>query len=210
MCDYLNDPRATTNKMFKGDTASKPGFPSGNMIKDSANAGDARDAGSVPASGRSPRVGNGNPLQYSCLENPMDRETWWAVVHRVAKSQTQMTDWTHTELVSQCAKLLQSCLTLYNPMDCIAHQVPWILQAKILEWAAMSFSRGSSWPRDWICVSYEIESASFMFPSLAGGFFTSSSTWEALSKPIVEIRKNHEKTQLLQMDKEIKGNEDKE
>ena len=35
MCDYLNDPRATTNKMFKGDTASKPGFPSGNMIKDS-------------------------------------------------------------------------------------------------------------------------------------------------------------------------------
>ena len=71
--------------MFKGDIANKPGFPSGKVIKTlSANAG---DAGSVPGSGRSPRVGNGNPLQYSCLENPMDRETWRAIVHRVAKNQ---------------------------------------------------------------------------------------------------------------------------
>ena len=53
-----------------------------------ANAGDIRDTGSIPGSGRSPERGHGNLLQYSCLENPMDREAWWATVHRVAKSQT--------------------------------------------------------------------------------------------------------------------------
>ena len=47
-----------------------------------------RDVSSIPGSGRSPGVGHGNPLQYSCLENPMDRGAWWATVHRVAKSQT--------------------------------------------------------------------------------------------------------------------------
>ena len=52
----------------------------------------ARDVGSVPGSGRSPGVGNGNPLQYSCLESPMDRGAWWATVHGVAKSQTQLNE----------------------------------------------------------------------------------------------------------------------
>ena len=53
-----------------------------------ANAGDLRDTDSIPESGRSPGRGNGNPLQYSCLENPMDREAWRATVHGVAKSWT--------------------------------------------------------------------------------------------------------------------------
>ena len=53
-----------------------------------ANAGDLRDAGSILGSGRSPGEGHGNPLQYSCLENLMDRGTWWATIHRVAKSRT--------------------------------------------------------------------------------------------------------------------------
>ena len=53
-----------------------------------ANAGDIRDAGSVPESGRSPGGGHGDPLQYSCLENPMDRGAWWAMVHRVAELDT--------------------------------------------------------------------------------------------------------------------------
>ena len=53
-----------------------------------SNVGDIRDAGSIPGSGRSPGGGHGNPLQYSCLENPMDREVWQAIVHRVAKSHT--------------------------------------------------------------------------------------------------------------------------
>ena len=48
----------------------------------------AGDLGSIPGSGRSPGEGNGNPLQYSCLENPMDGGAWWATVHGVAKSQT--------------------------------------------------------------------------------------------------------------------------
>ena len=53
-----------------------------------ANAGDVRDKSLIPGLGRSPREGHGNPLQHSCLGNPMDRGTWWATVHRVAKSWT--------------------------------------------------------------------------------------------------------------------------
>ena len=53
-----------------------------------ASARDARDVGSIPGSGRSPGEGNGNPLQYSCLGNSMDRGAWQATVHRVAKSWT--------------------------------------------------------------------------------------------------------------------------
>ena len=55
-----------------------------------ACAGDIRDVGWVPGSGRSPGGGHDNPLQYSCLENPMDRGAWWAVVHRVTKSWKQL------------------------------------------------------------------------------------------------------------------------
>ena len=55
-----------------------------------ANAGDVRDMGSVPGVGRSPGGGHGNPLQYSSLENRMDRAAWWAAVHGVTKSQTQL------------------------------------------------------------------------------------------------------------------------
>ena len=52
-----------------------------------ANSGDIRDMGSIPGMGRSPGGEYGNPLQYSCLENPMNREAWWATVHGVTKSQ---------------------------------------------------------------------------------------------------------------------------
>ena len=52
----------------------------------------AGEQGSIPGSGRFPREGNGNPLQYSCLENPMDRGAWQATVHEVPKSQTQLID----------------------------------------------------------------------------------------------------------------------
>ena len=61
------------------------------VVKNSpANAGDKRDTGSITGSGRSSGEGHGNPLQYSCLENPMDREAWWAVVYRVTKSRTRL------------------------------------------------------------------------------------------------------------------------
>ena len=59
------------------------------MLKNQpANAGDLRDACLIPDSGRSPGGRHGNPLQYSCLENPMDRGAWQTIVHRVAESQT--------------------------------------------------------------------------------------------------------------------------
>ena len=63
------------------------GFPNGLVDKESAcNAGDTGDGGGlIPGLGRSPGDGHGNPLQYSCLENPMDKEAWWATVQRVAK-----------------------------------------------------------------------------------------------------------------------------
>ena len=62
---------------------SEKGFPGGSDDKESAC--NAEDLGSIPGSGRSPGEGNGNPLQYSCLENPMDRGSSWATVHGVTK-----------------------------------------------------------------------------------------------------------------------------
>ena len=60
-----------------------------------ANAGDLGHTGLIPELGRSPGEGNGNPLQCSCLENPMDREAWQAITHGVRKSRTQLSNWTH-------------------------------------------------------------------------------------------------------------------
>ena len=66
-------------------------FPSGSVGKESAcNAGEARDMGLISGSGRSPGEGHSNPLQCSCLENPLDRGAWLVAVHGVAKSQTQL------------------------------------------------------------------------------------------------------------------------
>ena len=64
------------------------------------------DMGSIPGLGRSPGEGNGNPLQYSCLENPMDGGAWRAAVHGVAKSRTRLSDFTVTFLVPQMVKNL--------------------------------------------------------------------------------------------------------
>ena len=66
------------------------GFPGGSDGKESAcNAG---DLGSIPELGRSPGGGRGDPLQYSCLENPVDKGAWWATVHGVAESQARLSD----------------------------------------------------------------------------------------------------------------------
>ena len=64
-----------------------------------ANAGTIGVTGSITGLRRSHGGGNGNPLQYSCLENSMDRGVWWATVHQVAKNQTQLSDWTHINLL---------------------------------------------------------------------------------------------------------------
>ena len=80
-----------------------------------ANTGDVRDKGSILGSGKSPGGGNGNPLQYSCLENPTDRAASWATVHRVAKSQTWLKrlstcEWWESEgsWVPRCSEVLQA------------------------------------------------------------------------------------------------------
>jgi len=65
-----------------------------------ANGGDARDRGSIPGFGRSPGVGNGNAYQHSCLENPMDKGAWLAIVHGVTESWTRLS--THTHIRAQC------------------------------------------------------------------------------------------------------------
>ena len=68
------------------------GFAGGSDSEVSAH--NAGDPGSIPGLGRSPGEGNGNPLQYSCLEHSMDGGAWWATVHRVAKSQTRLSNFT--------------------------------------------------------------------------------------------------------------------
>ena len=74
-------------KQYRGIGASQVAL----VVKNQpASAGDIRDVGSIPGLGRSPGAGHGNPLQYSCLENPMDRGAWRATVHRVAKSRTRL------------------------------------------------------------------------------------------------------------------------
>ena len=89
-----------------------------------------------------------------------DGEAWRAEAHGVTKSQshTRLSDWTRTILKIQKVVCLvaQSCLTLFNPMDCSppGSSVHGILQARILEWVAIPFSRGSSWPRDQTQVSH--------------------------------------------------------
>ena len=68
-------------------------LPGGPVVENMpASAGGARDVSSIPGSGRSPGVGNGNPLQYSCLGNPIERGVWWAAVQGVAKSWTRLSD----------------------------------------------------------------------------------------------------------------------
>ena len=69
------------------------GFPDGSPGKESAcNAGSTGDVCLISGSGRSPGEGNGNPLQYSCLKNPMDGGAWWAAAHRIIKRRTQLSD----------------------------------------------------------------------------------------------------------------------
>ena len=85
------------------------------MVKKlSTNAGDRRDAGSIPGSGRSPRGRNGNPLQYSCLENFMDKRAWQATVHRVAKSWTPL-----KRLSTQAAHRYTSSKSIHKSMGVI-------------------------------------------------------------------------------------------
>ena len=107
------------------------------------------DSGLIPGSGRSSGEGNGNPLQYSCLESPMDSGAWWATICGIAKSQSWLSDLTlHYILSFNKVKVLlaQSCPTLWDPMDWspLGSSVHGTLQARILKQVANPFFRGSS------------------------------------------------------------------
>ena len=137
-----------------------------------ARAGDIQDLGSTPGWGRSPGGGHGDPLQCSCLKDPMDGGAWQSMVHRVTKSQTWLKSlsshaciWHIIVIESEresvglsvlCdSTVSQLCPTLCNPTNysSLGSSVHGILQARILEWVAMPFSRGSSRFRDQTRVS---------------------------------------------------------
>ena len=92
---------------IQGELASAEGFPGGSDGKESAC--NARDPGSLPGSARSPGEGNGNPLQYSCLENPVDRRTWGAIVHGVSK--TRLNNFHSQPQLNFASRRMQSVIT---------------------------------------------------------------------------------------------------
>ena len=120
----------------------------------------------IPGSERSLGGGNGNQLQYPCLENPMGGRPWWITVHGVTKSQIRLsmhacmqrlnkeTIFIYNIDVHSCS-VTQSCPTLCDPMDCNppGSSVHGISQARILEWGTISSSKESSWPSDQTQVS---------------------------------------------------------
>ena len=131
------------------------GFPGGAVAKNlPANAGDTWDVGSTLGLKRCPGVGNGKPLQYSCLENPTDRRVWQAIVHGVSKSRTRLSAQTHIHTwkywkyeywsipprflaLSLFSSVVQPCPTLSDPMDCstprllVHHQLPEFTQTQV-------------------------------------------------------------------------------
>ena len=90
-------------KMLSGNKEAD--FPGGLLVKNPP--ANAKDVGSVPGSGRSPGEGNGNPLQYSCLGNPMDSGAWQVAVHGVAKSRAWLSNWTTRSLLAFCCRGLK-------------------------------------------------------------------------------------------------------
>ena len=104
--------RTSINQQVRGKMLY---FPGGALVKNPPpNAGDEGDSVSIPGLGRSLGEGNGNPLQYSCLENSMDRGAWQATVQGITKSQTQLSEHTHTHTHTGCSWRNQPASCLYN------------------------------------------------------------------------------------------------
>ena len=111
----------------------KGGFPGDSAIKNMpANTGDIRDVGLIPGSGRVPEGGHGNPLQYSCLENPKDRRAWWATVHieeRVGHDLVTKPPVTIQTFVSKVMSLLLNMLSRFVIAFCLRSKhllIPWL------------------------------------------------------------------------------------
>ena len=115
------------------------GFPGGSLVKNLPDAaGDAGDMGSIPGLRRSLGGGNGNPLQYPCLENPMGWGSWWATVRGVTKSRTQLGNWAHTHAAA-AAVSLQSCPTLCDPIDGSQPGFPSLGFSRQEHWSGLPF-----------------------------------------------------------------------
>ena len=122
------------------------------MVKNSpASSGDGGDSDSILGSGRSPGAGNGNPFQYSCLENSMDREAWWATVHGVTQSRTRM------KRLSSSSMSIESMMPSNHPILCC----PSLLLPSICP-SIRVFSKKSAlhirWPKYW-SFSFSISSS---------------------------------------------------
>ena len=117
--------------LLRGNRSSQ-GSPGDAVVKNPpANVRDAKDVGSILGSGRSPGGGNGNPLQYSYLENPMDRGAWWTTVHGVAELNTteQLSTHTHTHTHT---------LYLHNEEDRLWSHIAWTLCGPCLSLLSLS------------------------------------------------------------------------
>jgi hypothetical protein len=107
-----------------------------------ADVGDSRDVGLIPGLGKSPGGGNGNPLQYSCLEDPMDRGAWWATVHGVRKSQARVSEHARPSLPAQ--PLSPSSLGAREPAGLLPSTSP-RLEARVLTTAHSPKAEGLGW-----------------------------------------------------------------
>ena len=166
------------------------------MVKNlPANSRDATDSGSIPRSGRSTGGGHGNPLQYSCLENPMDREAWRAVVHRVKKSWTQLKRFS---MYASCHIWVYQIITLYTKAmaphsSTLAWKIPWMEKPGRMQsmgswrvghdWAtSLSLFTSMPWRRKWQPTPVFLPGESQGWGSLVGcclGGCTESDTTEA-------------------------------
>ena len=129
------------------------------------------DPGLIPGSGQSPEEGNGTPLQYFCLENPTDGGAWWATVHGVTESQTRMSDFTFLFFSHVQVSVVYGLLP--TRLLCL-----WDFQGK--NRVRCHFLLGI-----FLTQAPGIHPTSLVSPALAGGFFTTSATWEA-QKVIIE------------------------
>ena len=122
------------------------GFPDGAVVKNPpSNAGNIKDMSLTPVSGRSPGGGNGKPIQYSFLGNPMDRGAWWVTVCRVAKSQTWLRDWAGKQLSHAFSLLLTlHCRDLRSASPALVWDIPdswWYLANSAVLYTGLGVSR---------------------------------------------------------------------
>ena len=146
-------PRLTTKPQCSHDLQEIIQSASHSGSDRKASACSAGDPGSIPGSGRSPGEGNGNPLQYSWLENPVNGGAWWAIVHGVTKSRTRLSDFTftflflshphvHTHTVIVCNLPSRAPVSL---LPCVSYNTPGILVPKSIALAFLSVRNAHPW-----------------------------------------------------------------